>query len=71
MPRAQPSAGAFWQGVGAQLRSPSGLVGRMAGSLMGLANAKPNAVALAALDLGDGDSLIELGCVARGVLSRR
>ncbi len=34
----------------------------MAGSLMGLVNAKPNAVALAALDLGDGESLIELGC---------
>jgi len=62
MPRAQPSAGAFWQGVGAQLRHPSGLFGRMAGSLMGLANAKPNAVALAALDLVAGESLIELGC---------
>jgi SAM-dependent methyltransferase len=62
MPRAQPSASSFWQGVGAQLRNPSGLFGRMAGSLMGLVNAKPNAVALAALDLGDGDSLIELGC---------
>jgi len=29
---------------------------------MGLVNAKPNAAALAVLDLGDGDSLIELGC---------
>lgn len=36
----------------------------MAGSLMGLVNAKPNAAALAVLDLGDGDSLIELGCGA-------
>jgi SAM-dependent methyltransferase len=34
----------------------------MTGSLMGFANAKPNAIALAALDLGDGESLIELGC---------
>ena len=31
---------------------------------MGLVNAKPNAAALAVLDLGDGDSLIELGCGA-------
>jgi SAM-dependent methyltransferase len=29
---------------------------------MGFANAKPNALALAALDLRDGESLIELGC---------
>jgi SAM-dependent methyltransferase len=34
----------------------------MAGSLMGFANAKPNAIALAALGLRDGESLLELGC---------
>jgi SAM-dependent methyltransferase len=60
--RLRVSASAFWQGIGAQLRNPSGLTGRMAGSFMGFANAKPNAIALAALDLGDGESLIELGC---------
>lgn len=58
----QPLLKPFWQGVGAQLRNPSGLAGRMAGSFMGFANAKPNALALAALDLRDGESLIELGC---------
>jgi SAM-dependent methyltransferase len=34
----------------------------MAGSLMGFANAKANGAALAALNLGDGESVIELGC---------
>ena len=62
MRRSRPSVGAFWQGVGVQLRNPSGLAGRMTGSFMGFANAKPNAIALAALDLRGGESLIELGC---------
>jgi SAM-dependent methyltransferase len=60
--RRQPSAHALWQSVGAQLRRPSGLFGRITGRLMGVANAKPNAVALAALDLRNGESVIELGC---------
>lgn len=34
----------------------------MAGSFMGFANAKPNAIARAALGLRDGESLLELGC---------
>jgi SAM-dependent methyltransferase len=34
----------------------------MAGSVMALANAKPNAAALAALSLREGESLLELGC---------
>lgn len=56
------SLGAFWQAAGAQLRNPSGLAGLMAGSLMGFANARPNALALAALGLCAQESLIELGC---------
>lgn len=62
MRRLRPSVSASWEGVGAQLRKPSGLLGRMAGSLMGFANAGPNRAALAALDLRDGESLLELGC---------
>jgi SAM-dependent methyltransferase len=34
----------------------------MAGRVIGFANAKPNAAALAALNLRNGESLIELGC---------
>ena len=52
----------FGSAVGAQLRNPSGLAGLITGSFMGFANAKPNALALAALDLRGGESLIELGC---------
>jgi SAM-dependent methyltransferase len=60
--RLRPSVSAFWQSLGVQLRHPSGLAGRMAGSFMGLANAKPNRASLAALGLSDGENLLELGC---------
>jgi SAM-dependent methyltransferase len=60
--RLRPSFTALWQGIGAQLRNPSGLWGRMAGSLMAFANAKPNTLALAALSMREGESLLELGC---------
>jgi len=53
-----------WHGIGAQLRKPSGLGGRIAGGVMAFANAKPNALAVAALGLRDGESLLELGCGA-------
>jgi SAM-dependent methyltransferase len=58
----RPLPGAFWDGVGAQLRNPSGLRGRLAGSLMDFANARSNALAVAALGLREGESLLELGC---------
>jgi SAM-dependent methyltransferase len=53
-----------WHGIGAQLRKPSGLGGRIAGGVMAFANAKPNALAIASLGLRDGESLLELGCGA-------
>jgi len=53
-----------WHGIGAQLRKPSGFGGRIAGGVMAFANAKPNALAVAALGLRDGESLLELGCGA-------
>jgi SAM-dependent methyltransferase len=60
--RLRPSFTALWQGIGAQLRNPSGLWGGIAGSLMAFANAKPNTLALAALSMREGESLLELGC---------
>jgi SAM-dependent methyltransferase len=53
---------AFWHGIGGQLRKPSGLFGPMAGRVMAFVNARPNALAVAALGLREGDSLLELGC---------
>ena len=58
----EDALGAFWRALGDQLRNPSGLVGRLTGSLMGVVNAKPNALAIAALGIRDGESLLELGC---------
>lgn len=48
--------------LGTQLRHPAGLPGRVTGSLMGIANARPNALAIAALDLRADESVLELGC---------
>jgi SAM-dependent methyltransferase len=53
---------ALWEGIGAQLRNPSGLWGRTTGSVMAVANAKPNTLAVAALGMREGESLLELGC---------
>jgi SAM-dependent methyltransferase len=58
----RPSLNAIWEGIGAQLRHPSGLFGRMTGRLMGVANAIPNSLAVAALGLRGGESVLELGC---------
>jgi SAM-dependent methyltransferase len=58
----RPAASVLWQGIGAQLRRPSGLSGRIAGRLMGFVNAKPNAVTLAVLGIKQGENVIELGC---------
>ncbi len=52
---AKPSLNPFWRDVGAQLRHPSGLRGRLTGMAMARANAKPNRLALAALGLRNGD----------------
>jgi SAM-dependent methyltransferase len=60
--RLRPSSDAFWQSIGAQLRNPSGLWGRLAGGVMAFANAKPNTLAVAALSMREGESLLELGC---------
>jgi len=59
---AKPSLHPLWQGIGAQLRNPSGLRGRMTGMAMARANAKSNRLALAALGLRARETLLELGC---------
>jgi SAM-dependent methyltransferase len=60
--RPRPPFNSVWQGIGAQLRNPSGLWGRTVGSVMAFANAKPNTLAVAALRMREGESLLELGC---------
>lgn len=62
MRRLNSPLGAVWHGIGAQLRKPSGLGGRIAGRAMAFANARPNELAIAALGLRDGENLLELGC---------
>ncbi len=62
MQRLRPSLDVLWHGIGAQLRYPSGVRGRIAGSVMAFANAKPNALAVAALGMREGESVLELGC---------
>jgi SAM-dependent methyltransferase len=53
---------AVWHGIGAQLRNPSGLWGRLTGRAMALVNARPNALCVSALRLKAGESVLELGC---------
>jgi ubiquinone/menaquinone biosynthesis C-methylase UbiE len=52
----------FWAAVGRQLRHPSGPAGWALGGLMVAANARPNALAVAALDIRATDQVLELGC---------
>lgn len=52
----------MWHAIGRQLRQPSGWAAALAGPLMRLVNARPNALAVAALDVRPGDTVLELGC---------
>ncbi|MGO8918453.1 MAG: class I SAM-dependent methyltransferase [Stellaceae bacterium] len=52
----------IWSAIGRQLRHPTGPVGWTAGHLMGLLNARPNALSIAALNLQATDDILELGC---------
>lgn len=47
--------------VGQQLRKPKGLRGRLLGRLMGVANQKSNLIAIDALTVASGDTVLELG----------
>ncbi len=59
--RPGPSFDAVWHGIGAQLRNPSGLWGQLAGNAMAVANARPNALAVAALGMKEGEELARIG----------
>jgi len=50
-----------WERIGRQLRQPTGLAGRLLGQAMEIANQQPNRAAIAALDIGPGDDVLELG----------
>ncbi|MDB5397347.1 MAG: hypothetical protein JWM91_4853 [Rhodospirillales bacterium] len=51
----------IWHTIGQQLKSPSGFAGRLTGSLMRIANDKPNRLAVDALRIGCRDNVLELG----------
>lgn len=51
-----------WAGIGAQLRLPHGMAGRLTGHAMRLANARANALAVARLAPEKGERILELGC---------
>jgi len=48
--------------IGWQLRCPSGRLGRAVGHVLALVNRAPNRLSIEALDVGDGDTVLELGC---------
>lgn len=51
----------FWHQIGRQLGHPTGLAGRMVGNAMRIANRRPNALAINALEIGPRDDILELG----------
>jgi ubiquinone/menaquinone biosynthesis C-methylase UbiE len=53
---------AVWERIGAQLKSPNGQLGRLAGAAMAVINREPNSRSVAALDIGPEDTILELGC---------
>ena len=52
---------AIWEGIGRQLRCPSGAWGRLTGYAMALVNRKPNRLAIDALGVAPDDTVLELG----------
>jgi len=51
----------FWHRIGCQLGHPKGLAGRMVGNAMRIANRRPNALAIGALQIAPQDDILELG----------
>src|ERR1700722_7169335 len=50
-----------WNALGRQLRHPSGFPGSAIGHAMAIANRRPNRIAIAALEVAPGDTVLELG----------
>jgi len=55
------SMASIWSGIGEQLRAPSGRYGRLIGRAMALINAGPYRLAIGALGVQPGDTVVELG----------
>jgi SAM-dependent methyltransferase len=51
----------LWEGIGRQLRCPSGRAGQLTGHLMALVNRHPNQLAIEALGVSPADTVLELG----------
>jgi SAM-dependent methyltransferase len=51
----------MWHALGCQLRNPRGAAGSIVGWLMALVNDEPNRLAIDALGLGPGETVLELG----------
>ncbi len=51
----------IWRGIGHQLKCPSGRAGRLAGQIMTVVNRAPNRFAIGALQIGQADTVLELG----------
>ena len=51
----------FWEGIGHQLKCPSGRSGRLIGRVMALVNQQPNQLAADALGVSPTDTILELG----------
>ncbi len=51
----------IWSAIGHQLKCPAGPRGRLAGRVMSVVNRKPNQLAINALSLQPGDTVLELG----------
>jgi ubiquinone/menaquinone biosynthesis C-methylase UbiE len=52
----------IWSALGHQLQEPAGLAGKIVGHAMRFLNARPNRLAVAALDIRASDIILELGC---------
>jgi ubiquinone/menaquinone biosynthesis C-methylase UbiE len=52
----------IWSALGHQLQEPAGLAGKIVGHAMRFLNARPNRLAVAALDIRASDTILELGC---------
>jgi ubiquinone/menaquinone biosynthesis C-methylase UbiE len=59
--RAGSALDRFWEGVGRQLRYPTGRKGTLIGHLMAALNARPYRLTIDALDIEPGDRVLELG----------
>ncbi|MEJ2228056.1 MAG: class I SAM-dependent methyltransferase [Alphaproteobacteria bacterium] len=56
-----PVSADFWEGIGRQLRCPTGRAGWLIGHLMSLINKQPNQLAIEALAVSPSDTILELG----------